>query len=79
MAGPETIVGGDMEDEGATLACAREGSGIAQIAGDDFDVEVGDFARRAHEGTDLVAAFGQESGDVPAHKSGSAGDERWSH
>jgi len=26
-----------------------------------------------------VAAFEQESGDVPAHESGGAGDERWFH
>ncbi len=68
-----------MEYDPASRSSARERFGVAQIACYAFDIKIGNGARRANKRADPVAAFDEEAGNVPAHESRCAGDERWFH
>ena len=77
--GPEAVVGGHVEDQAAAGRGARQRIGIAQVPGDGLDVEGVDVAAGADERADMVAAFDEDAGDVPAEESGCAGDEGGLH
>ena len=64
-----------MEDESAAGDGAGERCGIAQIAGDALDVEIGNPAARTNEGANAMAAFDEQSRDMPAEKARGSGYE----
>jgi hypothetical protein len=66
--GPETVVGGDVEEKSAAGYGVLEGYGVAEIAGDGFDVETVDLAAGAYQGADRVPALEEDSRDVPAEE-----------
>ena len=79
VAGPQPVVGGHVEHQAATGGGAFERSGVAQVAGANFDVQPGHPAARAHQGADRTAALQQNAGHVPAKKAGCAGDQSGFH
>jgi len=68
-----------VEDEAAAGGGAGQRSGVAKVASDSFDIQVGNGARGANEGADLVAALQKQAGDMPADEARSAGDESRFH
>jgi hypothetical protein len=72
---PKSIVGGNVVEDGAAGGGSGERVGVAEVSGDGFDVELGDAALRAEQGSNFLAAIKEFAGDVPAYEAGGSGDE----
>ena len=57
-----------MEDQAAAGGGAREGGGVAQIAGDGLDIELVDAAAGPDQRADAIAAFEEHAGHMPAEE-----------
>src|SRR5262249_55059872 len=65
--------------ESAAGGGACERCGVAEVASDDFDIEVLHAATRSDERAHAVSSFGESARDVPSEEAGGAGDEGGFH
>src|SRR6516162_2845381 len=72
---PQSIVGGDVEEQAASGDGPLERSGIAEIAGDGFNGEFVDAATGAHQRSHVMPTFDEDARNMPAKKSASPGNK----
>src|SRR5262249_19017397 len=76
---PQSIVGGDVEEQAASGDGPLKRSGIAEIAGDGFNGEVVDAATGPHQRSHAMPMFDQDARNMPTKKSAGAGNKCWLH